>query len=117
MTTSIQASFAERLQISECEWTLVANILAEHTSTRSVWAFGSRATGLRVKRFSDLDLAISGRLDLAERSALTEAFDNALINFKVDVVEVDQLDPDFRQRIERDFLLLKPAASMANGTA
>lgn len=107
MTTSVQTSIAERLQISPREWNLVAAILAQHIPGRTVWAFGSRATGLRVKRFSDLDLALEGRLISAERAGLFDAFDEAPINFKVDIVEMDLIDADFRRRIEKDFLLLQ----------
>jgi len=117
MTTPVNQNLAERLQISEREWILVADILAGLLPNRAVWAFGSRATGLRVKRFSDLDLAVAGRLTSADRAALSEAFDDALIDFKVDLVEVDMLDPDFRQRIERDFLSLQGASIIEGRTA
>ncbi len=113
MITTTQTSFAERLQISEREWLLVAKILAKHLAGRTVWAFGSRATALRVKRFSDLDLAVEGRLTFAERAALSEAFDEALINFKVDVVETEMIDKDFKRRIAPDFLLLQTEAVSA----
>jgi predicted nucleotidyltransferase len=109
MTTITQTSLSGRLQISEREWLLVAEIIAKLLAGRTVWAFGSRATGLRVKRFSDLDLAVEGRLTFAESAALSEAFDEALINFKVDIVETDLIDTDFKRRIEPDFLLLQPS--------
>jgi predicted nucleotidyltransferase len=112
MTTSTQTSLAERLQISEHEWLLVADVLAKHLANRTVWAFGSRATGLRVKRFSDLDLAVQGRLTFAERAALSEAFDEALISFKVDVVETELIDADFLRRIQPDFVLLQSASPL-----
>jgi predicted nucleotidyltransferase len=117
MTTTTHASFAERLQISEREWLLVTEILAKHLAHRAVWAFGSRATGLRVKRFSDLDLAVEGRLTFAESAALSEAFDEALINFKVDVVETELIDKDFWHRIEPDLVLLQAGAIPAAETA
>ena len=117
MTTTASLDFAERLQISEREWLLVAGILATHLSDRSVWAFGSRATGLRINRFSDLDLAVAGRLTFPERAALSDAFDEALINFKVDVIETDLVDEDFLRRIEPDFVLLQggPTPSAKTG--
>jgi hypothetical protein len=55
---------------------------------------GSRATGKRVKPFSDL-------------AALNDAFDDALINFKVDVVELAMVDSDFRERVEKDFVVVQ----------
>jgi predicted nucleotidyltransferase len=116
MTTSTQITLAERLQIPEREWLLVAAILATHLAGRAVWAFGSRATGLRVKRFSDLDLAVEGRLTFAERATLSEAFDEALIHFKVDLVETELIDDEFRRRIEPDLVLLQAGTSTARSS-
>lgn len=113
MTSVVQTSLAERLQISEREWLLVAAILSTQLADRTVWTFGSRATGLRVKRFSDLDLAVAGRLSFAERGVLSDAFDEALINFKVDIVETELIDVDFKRRIEPDFVLLQAPVSSA----
>jgi predicted nucleotidyltransferase len=107
MTSATQARLAEQLSISEREWELVAQILGTHLAGRTVWAFGSRATGKRVKQFSDLDLAVAGRLSGSERAALSEALDEALINFKVDVVEKDLVAADFWERIEKDFVLVQ----------
>ena len=112
MKMSVRQNLAERLQISEREWGLVAEILSTLIPDHTVWAFGSRATGLRLKRFSDLDLAIAGKLAMAQQAALSEAFDEALISFKVDVVEIDVLDTDFRRRIEPDFVLVQKASTV-----
>ena len=111
MTSSAQIALAERLQISEREGAIVAEILEKYLAGRAVWAFGSRATGKRVKRFSDLDLAVAGRLTWEERTAVSEAFDDSLLSFKVDVVELDLVDADFRQRIEKDFVLLQETSN------
>jgi predicted nucleotidyltransferase len=113
MTSSAQIALAERLQISEREGAILAEILERYLAGRTVWAFGSRATGKRVKRFSDLDLALPGRLTWEERTAVSEVFDESLLSFKVDVVELDLVDTDFRQRIEKDFVLLQGASNEA----
>jgi len=107
MRRSTQTGLAERLHISEREWEIVADILAKYLPGKTVWAFGSRATGQRIKRFSDLDLAVAGTLSWPERAAVSEAFDEALLNFKVDLVELDLVDDDFKERIEKDFVLLQ----------
>ena len=44
---------------------------------------------------------------------MSEAFDESLLSFKVDVVELDLVDADFRQRIEKDFVLLQGASNEA----
>jgi len=107
MTTAAQSGVAERLQISDREWLLVTEILDRYLAGRTVWAFGSRATGRHLKRFSDLDLAVAGRLTWSERAALSEAFDEALISFRVDVVEREMVDADFWERIEKDFVVMQ----------
>ena len=109
MTTLAGSGMAERLQISEREWEIVAGILRQHLPGKVVWAFGYRATGKHVKRYSDLDIALPERLTSPERAALSEAFDEALLNFKVDLVEMDLADEAFRQRIAKDLVLLQGA--------
>lgn len=110
MTATAQAGMAARLQISEREWKLVAKVLAELVPGLTVWAFGSRATGRRVKPFSDLDLAVPGRLPPGVRAALKDHFDEALIDFKVDLVELGLADAEFRERVEKDFVVLQGGA-------
>jgi predicted nucleotidyltransferase len=103
---SANAIPAERvggLYIEPHELQIVRRILRDCITERNVWVFGSRATGVRLKRFSDLDLAIEGRLSLPERARLADEFDESPLPFKVDVVELDEVDTDFRRRIERDF--------------
>lgn len=94
------------LQAKELE--IVQKILSKWVPGREVWAFGSRATGTRLKRFSDLDLAIAGRLTEAESARLAEEFDESSLPFKVDVVELGQVEKEFRERIERDFVVMPP---------
>lgn len=91
------------------ELKVVQEILRKWVPGRQVWAFGSRATGTRLKKFSDLDLAIAGRLTEAESARLAEEFDESSLPFKVDVVELGKLgkvEEEFRKRIERDFVVV-----------
>ena len=88
---------------------LVEDILQRHASGRTVWVFGSRATGKLLKPFSDLDLAVEGRFNVGERIRLLDAFDESLLPIKVDIVELELTTPEFRERIERDFVPLQRA--------
>lgn len=89
------------------QWQELSAILRTHVPGRKVWAFGSRATGQRVKRFSDLDLAIDGpEMSLRDSAMLEEALDESRLPFKVDVVEFASLTPEFRARIEPELVLL-----------
>lgn len=90
------------------EWDRLLSILRTHLAGRKVWAFGSRATGQRVKRFSDLDLAIEGpELSLHESALLAEAFDESRLPFKVDVVQLAAITPEFRTRIRPSLVLIQ----------
>ena len=87
---------------------IVQEILASFAPRdASVWAFGSRARG-QARRASDLDLAIdAGRpLTLSETSLLAEAFDEAPLPYRVDIVDVRSITSEFKALIERDMTLL-----------
>jgi predicted nucleotidyltransferase len=78
---------------------LVLNILRAHLpTTTKAWVFGSRATG-RARRYSDLDLAIDAgrRLTLDEIAALTEAFSDSDLPYRVDLVDWHEIDDRWRQ--------------------
>ncbi len=89
---------------------IVREVLARHIPGCAVWAFGSRATGVRVKPFSDLDLAIEGRLTAEESVGLIDDFDESILPIKVDLVELALVTPEFRQRIEQDFVPVQIAS-------
>ncbi len=77
-----------------------------------VWVFGSRVKG-RARAASDLDLAIdAGRaLSLSETGALAEAFDEAPLPYRVDVVDLHSISAEFRAIVERDMLPLTEVVS------
>lgn len=97
------------IDISETHKEIVQAILREHlTTTCHVWVFGSRATWL-AKEYSDLDLAIARKdgtpLSLTVMSALETAFEDSLLPWKVDVVDLHSVSEEFRTAIERDKVL------------
>lgn len=86
-------------------------ILRACVPTHRVWAFGSRATGERVKRSSDLDLVIEGeRLAVRDVARLEEALDESGLPFKVDLAELAVLTPEFRERIKPEMVLVQEAS-------
>lgn len=90
------------------QWEELSSILSAHLPGRRVWAFGSRATGRRVKRFSDLDLLIEGdNLSIREAALLDEALDESRLPFKVDVVQAATLMPEFFARIQPERVLVQ----------
>jgi predicted nucleotidyltransferase len=101
-------SVEKTLHLPEHELEQVRAILQKYIPGRKVWAFGSRATGGRMlKRFSDLDLAVEGKLTSLESAELEEAFDESPLPIKVDVVELGLVSAEFRERIEKDFVVVQ----------
>jgi len=92
---------------------LVRGIVAAHLPRgTAVWVFGSRATG-RARPLSDLDLAVDAgrRLTLDEIAALSEAFSESDLPYKVDIVDWHAVDERFRRIIMADREELGGAAS------
>lgn len=85
----------------------VRRILAAHLPDRTVWVFGSRASG-SAKPFSDLDLAIMGDepLDFYTLSSLKDAFAESDLPFRVDLVDWATTAENFRNIIRQNHLLL-----------
>ena len=74
------------IDIHPDHWKIVQRILQEHVPDLEVWAFGSRANG-SAKEYSDLDLAVitDEPLPLDTRAALSKAFSESDLPWKVDV--------------------------------
>lgn len=90
------------------EWEELSGLLQRYAPGRRVWAFGSRATGQRVRRFSDLDIAVEGEeLPFDEMAMLREALEESRLPFKVDIVELDKVAPEFRSRIQPELVLVQ----------
>ena len=114
MSEAIAERLSQGLYLPEEDLEQVRAVLKEHLPGRVVWAFGSRATGGRMlKRFSDLDLAVEGKLTSLEHAGLMEAFDESLLPIKVDIVELGLVSAEFRERIEKDFVMVQGAGVVA----
>jgi predicted nucleotidyltransferase len=108
VTTETTSPPKPRIVIEARQWDELSSILKAHLPGRRVWAFGSRATGRRVKRYSDLDLLIDGdSYSLKTAALLEEALDESRLPFKVDVVPISTLTPEFRARIEPEMVLIQ----------
>lgn len=88
------------LQLDDQSLAEVRKILDDLAPKLKVWAFGSRATGT-AKRFSDLDLVLEGEEPVAYATIakLKHAFSESDLPIKVDVVDWNALDPEFRAAI------------------
>ena len=106
------------LGLSEQDLRCVLQTLSAHVPDRTVYAFGSRATG-HARRRSDLDLAIGGTtpLSLRQRALLNEDFNESDLPIKVDIVDLKAVSPEFYQRIERDFVVVQGSAILGEVAA
>jgi len=101
------------IDITQDQLALVQQILRESIPAAKVWVFGSRAKGM-TRRGSDLDLAVDngGPLPISITARLDEAFDEAPLPYRVDVVDIHSVSPAFRAIVERDRV---PLAGFADG--
>jgi len=116
VATDLKISSRPQIVIEPQQWEELSDLLERYAPGRTVWAFGSRATGRRVRRFSDLDIAVEGEeLSFDEMALLREALDESRLPFKVDVVQLVTLTPEFRARIEPDLVLVQESKSGSHG--
>jgi type I restriction enzyme S subunit len=92
------------LNINEGHLEIIKDILARHVPGLEVRAFGSRVS-CRVKKYSDLDLAIITKqpLSLLQLGSLRDAFSESDLPFRVDVVDWAAADKNFQGIIQREY--------------
>jgi predicted nucleotidyltransferase len=96
------------VMIEERHLKIIRNILQDIFCDADIYVFGSRAKG-RAGKYSDLDLAIDCngvKMPLTITSKLEVAFEDSLLPYKVDVVDLNGITPEFRQAIEGDLVRL-----------
>ena len=118
MANSFTIQAPDELGLTAEELGIVRRLLAAYVPGRPVWAFGSRTFG-RARRRSDLDLAVGGNapLSLAERTELNDALEESDLPIEVDVVDLNEITPEFRKRIEPDFFSLQAEMRETDSTA
>lgn len=96
------------IDLSGPEMAIVQGVLRAHLppGTRA-WVFGSRANA-SARRYSDLDLALQGegRLSADLLGLINEAFSESDLPYKVDVIDLQAVDPSFRAIIESGLIVL-----------
>lgn len=97
------------LEIGYKDLTEVHAILRNIVPSATVWAFGSRITG-KPKRFSDLDIAILSDKPIPSETIwdLRESFSNSDLPFRVDVIDLASVSPDFKLIVEKTHVVLFP---------
>lgn len=99
----------QTINIRPADLKLVRQILCDILPANAkVWVFGSRST-LKIKNASDLDLAIDiGRpLTRQEDTALADAFDESPLSYRVDVVDMHNINDTFKAIINKRMVRLE----------
>ncbi len=100
----------DQIQISPEQNDIICKILNEHLPREiKVWVFGSRVTG-KSKQYSDLDLALqnpNGKVDPRLIMKLEQAFEESLLPWQVDLIDMSDVTEEFRQIIEHDKILFQ----------
>ncbi|GHV19351.1 hypothetical protein FACS189494_00690 [Spirochaetia bacterium] len=97
-----------RIQIEEHNLHLIKGILKETLLQNSckVFIFGSRAGNTALK-YSDVDLALDYNkkpLPLAIHASLSSAFEESLLPYTVDIVDINSASKDFIASIKDDIV-------------
>jgi len=89
--------------ISTEQYMWIKKILDTYLPGSKVRIFGSRARG-DYKKYSDLDLAIDSRKPISKKTwmEVQEQFAESSLPFKVDLVELSKIEPDFKKSVHDD---------------
>ena len=80
--------------------------------TVKIYVFGSRATGIRVKPYSDVDIALDNNGDFMPSeimSSLRMKFEFSSLPYRVDVIDLNAITDNFRNIIKNDLVELSTA--------
>jgi len=97
------------LDINKADFEILTNILNhQFNSETEVFAFGSRVKET-ARQYSDLDLLIKAKqpLNYLLLSDIQEAFSESDLSFRVDLVEWQKLDKEFKAQIEKQLVRIK----------
>jgi len=107
MASKLNDGQSETIGITQGQLALIQMILRHCIPDAKIWVFGSRAKGA-ARRGSDLDLAIDNGapLPMSITGHLAEAFDEAPLPYRVDVVDLHSISAEFKMIVARDMVPL-----------
>ncbi len=79
----------------------IRRVFADYPQIKVAWLYGSRALG-RHRPGSDIDLSLSGELDLKLLNRISNALDDLLLPYEIDLSAFEQIENTvLREHIER----------------
>ncbi len=95
------------IDVSPHQLEIIQKILRQHVPDCEVRAFGSRVTWT-AKDYSDLDLVIVGKEKLPQKIifALKEDFVESELSFRVDILDWNEISPEFKKNIEKRYEII-----------
>jgi predicted nucleotidyltransferase len=95
------------LAVTDEQRAIIRAILTGIVPDADYLAFGSRL-GLHYHPYSDLDIAVkaSSKIPLTKLSALEEAFAESDLPFRIDIVDLHRVSPEFRTLVEGNHVRL-----------
>jgi predicted nucleotidyltransferase len=79
----------------------IIQIIKDHLHPRQIILFGSRAMGTS-REYSDFDIALeSEEMDIRQERILKEALDNDLGIYAVDLINLKNVDDEFKNLLEK----------------
>ena len=95
------------IQISKSDLEYILRVIQTHLPECTAIAFGSRVSG-KPRKYSDFDLAIdaSRPLTLKEKRTLENTYAASNLPFRVDIVDLNCLEPDFEALIRKGGIIL-----------
>lgn len=90
--------------VTENEMDIILKILKKHVPKAEVFVFGSRYKGTN-KEHSDIDIAVDfkRKMSLKEHTVICEAFEESELPFRVDVLDYNNVSPEFRLLIDAGY--------------
>ncbi len=94
---------SKKFGLTQEQYQLIQKILLVFLPHAKIYIFGSRARGDH-KKYSDLDLAIEEKEPCMQKTLtqIQENFDQSFLPFKVDLLELSQMNPEFKKSIAED---------------
>lgn len=79
----------------------IKKTIGEVLSDVEIFIFGSRTQG-KARKYSDVDIALKGEIPFADLLKIKANFEDSTFPYKVDVIDLANIKPEFFRIIEKD---------------